>query len=225
MITINNATYTDLIPSANQSAPNFVATVSLVASAWSDNSNVAMGGPTDYDLDVAVGAQLDKIGQWIGITRYLTGAISGVYFAFDDPTLGFDQGVWLGPFDSPTGILALPDDYYRLVLKARIFNNRWNGSIPDAYSLAAVVLAQLGIELFIVDHTDLTMDIGLVGTSVPTPLIKALFQQGVINITPICIHVLNYIFQTTTGPIFALDLNSTEFAGLDQSSWAQYLPN
>lgn len=219
---IDNQIYVNLIPSANQTAPDFVATISLVAKGWSDGANVAIHAPTDYDLDVAVGTQLDKIGEWIGVTRYLTSAIGGVYFAFDTATLGFDEGIWLGPFDSPTGILALPDDYYRLVLKAKIFNNRWDGSIEDAYALAQVILGPLGINLFIIDRSDLTMDIGLVGTSVPTPLIKALFQEGVINIRPICVRVLNYIFQTSPTPIFAFGLNNALFAGFSTGSWAEY---
>jgi len=177
--------YLDMVPLANSLQPNFTEMIATVTKAWADNYNVEKDATLQfYDIDTAVGAQLDVIGEWVGIARALPTAITGVYFGFDLPGLGFDQGVWLGPSDPVTGLILLPDDYFRLAIKTKILNNAWNGSTPDAYSLASVILTPLGYQLFIVDRSDLTMDLGLVGNAVTPTLLQALFQQGIINVKP-----------------------------------------
>ncbi|MGC7970039.1 DUF2612 domain-containing protein, partial [Salmonella enterica] len=71
--------------------------------------------PFDFDLDQAIGVQLDAVGEWVGISRNITVPLAGVYFSFDIAGLGFDQGVWKGPFDPDTGLTTLDDDTYRLL--------------------------------------------------------------------------------------------------------------
>jgi hypothetical protein len=218
--------YLNMIPLANQSQPNFSAMVAAVAQAWGDTQAIEKDAVLQFfDIETASGSQLDVIGKWVGISRSLPSAITGVYFAFDTVNVGWNQGVWLGPGDPATGLINLPDDYFRLAIKTKILNNHWSGATPDAYALASVILTPLGYSLFIVDRSDLTMDLGIIGANIAPTLLQSLFTQGVINVKPIGVHITSYYFQNTAGPVFALDLNNTIFAGLDVGSFATIIPN
>ncbi len=217
--------YTNLITSQHADKPNFVSVVSAACQPLADLSDIYSRIPQLYDVDVAVGQQLDVVGQWVGVSRNLSAPLTGVYFAFDTAGVGFDQGVWLGPYDPVSGLVSLPDDFYRVVIKAKILNNHWNGSKADAYTLANAIFSVLGFSTFIEDHSDLTINIGLVGAGSPSAIVQALLTSGKFDVKPATIHIANYIYQSAPGPIFAFDLNSSLFAGFDTGSWATVIPN
>ena len=53
----------------------------------------------NFDVDTAVGVQLDAIGVRVGISRHLPMKLIGIYFALDDVDgVGFDRGVWKGKY-------------------------------------------------------------------------------------------------------------------------------
>lgn len=212
--------YTDLITSEHADKPNYVAMVGMSCQGQADLSQLYAGVPALYDVDVAVGEQLDVIGQWIGDTRQLTEAITGVYFSFDTVGVGFDEGVWLGPYDNPLGLVNLPDDFYRVVLAAKILNNHWNGSKADAYALMTSVFAPLGYAFLIQDPADLTMQLGIVGPTPPSPLLLALLTQGKFDIRPAGVLTSAYFYQSQAGPIFAFDFDTLALAGFDTGGWA-----
>lgn len=217
--------YTNLITSEHQSAPKFMDMVAQVCQAWADSVALSQLIPGLYDIDQAVGAQLDVIGRWVGISRQLSAPLVGIYFSFDTAGVGFDQGVWLGPYDPTTGLVSLPDDQYRLLLKAKILNNHWDCDTADAYALANVIFQPLGYQLFIQDHGDLTMDLGLIGSGPPPPIVWSMLTTGSLNIKPLGVHINNYVAQSSAGPIFAFDINNTSFAGFDVGSWATIQAN
>lgn len=212
--------YTELIPSSNQDAPNFMAMVAATAQPWADCSAVYQSIPELYDIDNAVGTQLDTLGQWIGVSRNLAEPLTGVYFALDTTGVGFDQGVWQGPYDPSTGLVALPDQFYVLLLKAKILNNYWNGTKPTAYALADVLYAAFGYSLMIQDNANLTMDIGLFGPGTPPPIVTAMLSQGLLDIKPATIAIAEYFYQSAPGPMFGFDIENSYFAGFDTGSWA-----
>lgn len=95
-----------------------------------------------FDIDTAVGAQLDILGKWIGIDRYFIGQSFGDdnYLAFYDwnavaePTdlqgglqnwneLRETDGAFIGFNDIISTSNALNDDDYRLLLKMKIAKN------------------------------------------------------------------------------------------------------
>lgn len=217
--------YTDLITSQHADKPKFVGSVAAACQPLADISALYAQIPALYDVDVAAGQQLDVVGQWVGVSRELTTALAGVYFAFDTEGVGFDQGVWLGPYDPITGLVSLPDDFYRIVIKSRILNNHWNGSKEDAYTLANAIFSSLGFQLYIEDHSDLSIDIGLVGSSVPSSMVQALLTSGKFDIKPAGVRVSNYFYGSAPGKIFAFDINNDTFGGFDEGSWATVIPN
>lgn len=131
--------YTGLITSEHADKQNFVAMVGAVAQAFVDGQNQLATIPSAYDLDQAVGVQLDAVGLWAGITRNVNTPLTGVYFSFDIAGLGFDQGVWQGPFDPSTGITSLDDDTFRLLIRARIAANHWDGTLEGSAAILALI--------------------------------------------------------------------------------------
>ncbi len=216
--------FTGLITSEHNQQPDYMAMVGASLQPFADLIAEINTINALYDVDSAVGEQLDVVGEWVGVSRNLQTPLTGVYFAFDTANLGFDQGIWLGPFDPVSGLVQLPDDFYRLLIKAKILNNSWLGDIPSAYTIGQNVFSSLGYFFFIEDHADLTIAIGLVGPGVPSPVAFALLTQGYLDLRPAGIEVTAYITQSQAGPIFAFDLNTTQFAGFDQGGWATLTP-
>lgn len=214
-------TFNGLITSEHADKQLFVETVTLLCQPAITWLELADTFPTILDIDTAIGSQLDLLGEWIGLSRKLSAPITGVYFAFDSVGVGFDAGVWLGPFDPVSGLISLPDEQYRLLLKAKILNNQWLGDIPGAYQLAEAVFTPLGYQMFIVDHNDLTMDLGLVGSQPPDALTWELFTGGYFDLKPAGVRIAAYLTQTVSGPLFSFDLSSTTFGGFDVGGWAQ----
>lgn len=221
----NITPFTDNITSEHADKPNFVAMVGQTCQPSADLIELYNQIPLLYDVDVAVGTQLDVDGQWVGVSRYLNTPLTGVYFSFDILGVGFDEGVWLGPFDPITGLTRLPDDIYRILIKVKILNNHWNGSKNDAYTIFNTIFAQLGYSFFIEDYSDLSFNQGLIGPSYPVALVIALLTSGKLNVKPAGIRIRNYIYQSVPGPIFAFDINNSSFAGFDTGGWAIIIPN
>lgn len=192
-----SSSYLHLITSEHNKKPNFMEMVRQLTKPLAELSKLYSTMFMFYDVDVAIGQQLDYIGQWAGVDRRLQVGIENVYFSFDDSSLayanlGFDMAVWYQGGDSATKLTLLPDDEYRLLIKMKILNNHWDGTIPHAYELLDVVFKGLGYDLKIKDNGNLTMDLILGGTTPPSALVLALFHAGKFDIKPAGISI-NYI--------------------------------
>jgi len=179
--------------------------------------------PGLYDIDIAVDQQLDRVGEWVGISRQLAIPLTNVYFSFDEAGLGFDQGAWLGPFDPTTGLTSLPDDVYRILLYAKIAANTWDGTIPAAYTAWNTIFEPLGYQILIQNNQDMTMDIALIGPA-PDAVTLALFSGGYLSLVPAGVGVNNYYLQSVQGsPLFGFDAQNNSIAGFDTGAFAQIL--
>lgn len=126
--------YTGLITSQHANKPKFMAMVDGVAQPFVDLQAVLANIPASYDLDNAIGDQLDVVGEWVGIGRNISTPLS-VYFSLDTSGLGFDQGSWQGPYDPSTGLISLDDDTYRLLIRAKIGANSWDGTLGTSAAI------------------------------------------------------------------------------------------
>jgi len=124
--------YTALITSEHRDKPRFMGTVGALVQPIVDQMNVLQSMPAKFDLDNSVGVQLDDVGLWVGVSRKIRTPLTGIYFSFDIAGLGFDQGTWKGPFDPDTGLTVLDDDTYRLVIRAKIGANHWDGTLASS---------------------------------------------------------------------------------------------
>lgn len=128
--------YTALITSEHKSAPRFVATVRASAEPFAGIQDAMRAMLAAFDVDTAIGVQLDTIGQWVGISRTVTIPLDSFYFAWDDAQNGWGSGIWEGEVGAiTTSDFELPDDMYRAIIKAKIIANKWRGSIFEIYDI------------------------------------------------------------------------------------------
>lgn len=217
--------YLNLVTSEHLGKPKYAAMLAASLQPSADLIAIYNRIPLLYDVDTAVGSQLDVVGQWVGVDRNLTIPLVGIYFALDTPYLGFDQGVWQGPFDPTTGLTLLPDDLYRILIKVGILNNHWDGSISSAYVLINSIFTGFGYSVYIEDHCNLTMSIGIFGAGVPSGTIEALLTTGKFDIKPAGVKISSYFYQSAPGQIFAFDLNTSVFGGFGSGNWATVVTN
>ena len=109
-----------------------------------------------FDLSKSVGVQMDVTGDIVGRER----------------TLSFD------PMDGSSPVLD--DTTYRLLQRAKISMNMWDGTIPGIKTLWDDLFPEY--KLFIQDNQDMTMDLYVVGSL--TPLEKELLAKGYVAPKP-----------------------------------------
>lgn len=204
--------YLALVASQFCQQPKYMAMLSVVLQAFADATAVAQSLPQEFDLDGAVGSQLDIDGLWIGNTRVLREPIDSIYFAWDTSGLGWDQGVWYQTGDPTDNILTLPDQQFRLLLKATAAANEWDGTIPGAYADYTLVFGALGYNIAITDNQDMTMELTLFGGT-PDVLTQAMYEGGYLNLRPAGVEITAY--NVFTHLIFAMDSPGAGFGGFD----------
>lgn len=211
--------YLNLIPAANRLKPKFVATVQVNVEIFSRVNDllVSMMGSL-FDPDTAVGDQLDIIGQWVGISRNVKIPISGVYFSWNGSALvGWSYGVWQ-PSALPNTITILPDDSYRVLVKAKIAANKWDGTTEGAYKVWDAVFPN--ITILIQDHQNMTYSLIIVGGIVDS-LTQALITGGYIPLRPEGVRINSFFFPVDTNPVFGWGVNSAFIQGWGTGSWAR----
>ena len=184
--------YPPLVTSEHAVRPRFMATVEALTRPLVRAQSLIAAMPAAFDLDAAEGVQLDAVGLWVGRSRYLSIPISGAWFSFDTSGLGFDEGTWKGPFDATTGISRLDDGPYRLLLKARIAANQWDGTRQGAVDAWSVMFDGTGVTFQIQDNGDMSMDV-LVSTDHPLDAVTtALITGGYLGIKPSGVTINSY---------------------------------
>lgn len=106
-----------------------------------------------FNLDTAVGDQLDKLGSYVALTREL-------------------------PVVDPDIPASLPDEYFREVIKARIRANFWNGTNEQLIELIDVTFPDAKYE--ILDNQDMTLQIVMINHSATPTMIALLFNGYII---------------------------------------------
>lgn len=213
-------TYLDLIAPEHSSRPDFVGLLTTLLQPLIDSQSFFGDLLETFDVDTAIGVQLDAVGQWVGVSRQVAQPLAGVYFSFDTASLGFDQGVWKGPFDPTTGVTSLPDDVYRALIKAKIIMNNWDGTIGTiARAINALFEGQPASSIVVIDNQDMTMTVGISGNA-PATISLSLLTGGYIPIRPSGV-LLNYLVTgTPTLALFGFDVQNTGIAGFDLGSFS-----
>lgn len=127
-----------LIAPEHAGKPKFAATVALSVDPLVRMEAALQALYFDFDLDVAVGPQLDAVGVRVGRSRAVPIPLQNLFFSWDDTIRGWDAGIWKGPYDVGTTIFNLDDDTYRRLLRAKVLANRWDGTVS---SLEAIYTA------------------------------------------------------------------------------------
>jgi Protein of unknown function (DUF2612) len=210
--------FLDLVTSEHASRPNFLAFISIFLQGQADAALVANTLPSLFDLDFAVGVQLDATGQWIGRTRYLPEPVQ-VYFSWNVAGLGWGQGIWKGPDDPVSGLVRLNDTAYRTLLYAVSAANQWDGTIPGAYAALNILFQPLGYTFLIQDNGNMSMLFALMGPPLDA-LITALFVTGQLDLKPATV-TLHHVVQSIPGatPFFGWGLQNASIGGWGRGAW------
>ena len=213
-MTIND--YLGLITSAFQEQPNYRAVLTANLSVPVQVQDLLQAMIPLFDVDVAVGNQLDIIGQWVGVSRNVSIPTDNVYFSWDgDFSVGWDFGSWEPP-SQPSTIVSLPDDAYRTLVKAKIAANHWDGTTDGAYEVWDGIFTD--ITILIIDNQDMTYDLALVGGIIDS-LTLALLTNGYIPLKPEGVQITEYLVAVDDNPAFAWDVEATLLKGWDEGSW------
>jgi predicted methyltransferase len=139
--------YTGLVTSEYAASPKMLAWLAASIQPFQDLQVCLNSFVEAFNLDSAVGAQLDIIGEIVGQTR----------------TVAFQ----------PSGVVSpiLDDDTYRLLLKSCIAQNHWDGTIDGLIDIWKALFP--GGIIIVNDHQNMTVDIYVAGsfTSILTDLI------------------------------------------------------
>lgn len=217
-----DAGYLDLITSEHRDKPKFSATVSALVAPMESLQQFLATLPGVFDLDDAVGAQLDAVGVRVGRSRLVSTQISGVYFSWDTDSLGWEQGYWQGPYDPDSGIASLNDDTYRIILRAKIAANQWDGTLSTINDILAPILGDSSALLFIEDHQDMTASVCISG-EIPSSLVLALISQEYIPVRPAGVKYDYAVTSENGSPIFGFDVDNDYIGGWDTGAWATAL--
>lgn len=213
------AYYAGLITSQHANKPKFIASVAASMQPLIDIQGALGALPPAFDLDEAIGAQLDIVGLWVGIGRRVAIPLTDVYFAWDTAGLGWDQGAWMGPFDSPDGLVSLDDDSYRTLIRTKIAANSATGTIPNAQAVLDLIMTGKPGLLYIEDHQDMSVLIGLAG-DLPDAITQALISPNYIKVTATTVKA-QFVKTSVSGtPCFGFDVENEYVSGWDTGSWA-----
>lgn len=175
----------ELIPSQHRYHPRFRAWCSLMMEPFQQAIDLCLAMPSHFDIDTAVGKQLDTLGLWIGRSRFVQVPLTDFFFTWDTtPEEGWDASNWVGEFESQDFRVTLSDEDYRKLLKAKISANNWNGDRAGQYrTLEAAFGATKAASILIRDNQDMTMSV-LYNAGVLTATEAALLTKEYILIRP-----------------------------------------
>ncbi|MGQ5288438.1 DUF2612 domain-containing protein [Pectobacterium actinidiae] len=218
--------YTELITNYHAQKPIFVQHIDLSTRPLIDIANQLQSLINAFDIDHAVGDQLDVLGEWIGRSRAVRQPIIGVYFSLDSDDVGFDQGVWQRKFDPDTGFVDLTDEAYRAVLRTKIAINQWDGqndSLPEILDFAT---DGSGLRMQIVDNQDMTISVWVfpdVSIDSVSREILAVIRQGYLTVKAAGVFSEEILYPSAGNKFFSFDIENQYNAGFDQGAWEKQL--
>jgi len=193
--------YLNLITSEHQNKPKFAAWLMAPLGILDDGVTLANNLSNYFDLDTAVGAQLDILGDIIGVKRTVS----------FQPTTYYSAGV-MGTTTLITPSPVLDDDYYRLILRAKILQNMWDGTLPSLYGIWNTLFTNT--YLIVKDNQDMSMNVLIIGFS--SQLQKDLAANGYLIPKPQGVRV-SYSYLTV--PLFSLGIDGTDLRGFGEGTW------
>jgi hypothetical protein len=217
--------YLDRITPWHAGRPRFRSTVENAVAPLVGLQEFLAHLPQDFDLDDAIGVQLDAVGERVGRSRFIPVPIPDYYFSFDDEARGFDKGIWIGPYDSASEANRLDDNTYRRLLYAKIMANSWDGTVVGAQAVFDRFFTAPETLILVQDNFDMSMTVGLSG-KVPSSLFLAIFAGNYLPMKPEGVKSYYAITSIDEQALFGFDMDNQYVRGFDDAAWgvdADYL--
>jgi len=185
---LSSGYYSNLLTSEYKNSTKFNLWINSVLGIATDISNCLQFITSAFDLDFAVGVQLDTLGVLVGVSRTV-------------------------PFQPSSGVSPILDDTtYRLLIRATIANNQWNGTIGELYPIWSQLFPSG--QIIILDNQNMTATIIMTGTF--SSIIQDLIRNDMIVPRP---QAVQYTYEFGTLPYFGFDRNDGFIAGFDLGKW------
>lgn len=189
MIDVDNLT--KLITSEYVNSPKFTRMVSLMVGLVKNVADLHHAISIMMNLDTASGKTLDLIGDILGLPRQVN-------------------------FQPSVSSAILNDDYYRIILKAKVIKNQWDGTKEHFYEIWRVLFPNNPI--FMVDNQNMTANILVLGLE--DTLSHELITHGYIVPKPAGVKYL-YGFLSDP-PYFAFNTDNDLMKGWDLGNWVNW---
>lgn len=177
----------NLVTSEHSDKLNYMNFISAMLSPLKNVSNLNHSMSTYLNIETVEGKGLDLIGEILGVSRQLR-------------------------FQPSENSAILDDDYYRIILKAKIAKNQWRGTKQGLYTLWENLFPKNPV--LIVDNQNMTCQVVVIGLN------DQLSRELIINdyIVPRPAGV-RYDYGFTEQPIYAQDMDTQYLKGLDEGYW------
>lgn len=176
--------YTKLVPSQYQTSTKMLAWLSANLQLYQDILSCLNAIGPAFDVDTAVGAQLDILGQIVGASR----------------TVAFQPSGGVSP--------VLDDTTYRVLIRARIFQNHWDGKLDSLLTIWQSLFP--GGLLILNDHQNMSVDLYVAAPL--TSILQDLILKGYIIPRP---QGVLYNISLATLPMFGFDRADSFVSGPD----------
>ncbi len=143
--------YLDLVTSEYQNSPKFLAWLEVLLTPYVQTQELAENLYTYFDIETAVGKQLDMLGRIVGVERLL-------------------------PFQPINDNPLLNDENYRFLIKAQILRNVWDGTNQNIYDIWNNLHSDIAIS--IKDNQDMSVSVLFIGAL--NDLQKEMIEYGII---------------------------------------------
>lgn len=182
--------YVDNVTSQHRDKPKFISWITKNLTILDHAYNGIKSIDPNFDLDYAIGKQLDTLGTIIGRKRTLT----------FQPMHGHNP--------------VLDDEIYRLVLKAKVAINMWDGTVSHMYEIWDNIFKDIGLE--IEDNQDMSINAYITGYV--NQVRQELIQRGFIVPKPQGVRI-NYIGKSLieSNQFIGMKVTSSSFQEIEMS--------
>lgn len=149
----SNESYLQLITSQYATKPKFNAMVQAYLDMVSPAVDCLNSFNEIFNLDDAVGDQLDILGSYVALTREL-------------------------PVSDPDIPSALDDELFRTVIKARILSNFWDGTIEQWNEIIKTMFPLASYN--IIDNQDMSAQVIMIDPSASRAMVALLFNGYIV---------------------------------------------
>ena len=195
--------YVNLLIIQYSGQPKAQATIRLLINVLLAN-NVIFDVRDGFNVDTAIGVQLDTVGEWVDVDRFYNGQdltdeffglanavspgdVSANIVGFNDADDGLiKDGEFLDATRIISNGLRLNDDAFRILIKLKIIQNNINHSMGE---LSSSLFRLFGTDLIAKDNYDMTMTYFV--DNISEPLLNAIFQKDLF-IRPMAVAI-NYL--------------------------------
>jgi len=174
--------YLNLLILQYSDLPKAEQTITALIAKYEEVYNVILQFEEAFDVDTAVGVQLDTIGKVVGLNRTVPDVIPKVYFGFADTpnTDTFSKAPFFRTFDNTLTDTQLNDSDYRFFIKAKIAKNVVTAKmIDDDLSIQDAIAFMFGDAAYVSDNQDMTMTL-YIDETYPTRLLTFLSALNLI---------------------------------------------